>query len=124
MRKNNPEEVEPRDPIEQANPVPSRRVIRCYRVILWIMPACIAFPTFYLFISLVNRNSSVGPLAFAIWILFNVASTIVLGWFDACLGRGENPPAEFNNWKHTIFFVVLQVIEVPLLGIVIGQALP
>lgn len=117
-----PSIVEPEDRIEHADLVPRRGVIRCYRVILWIVPGGIAFAS-ALAVGFVLRWLSPSNYLVAdiwilpIWLLLNGASTLALGWCDAKLRKRGVLPVEFSKVEHAVFFAVSQVIILLCLGV-------
>lgn len=108
------------DPFPPPNPS-----LRWFRVVLWLMPTCIAFPTLFVLEPLASMvGGPVGPWLFG-WGMTNLVTTYVLGMFDQKLKPSTQPPDDV--FPPEAQFLILQLILVPFLSLVswlIRSAIP
>lgn len=98
-------------------PPPNRGII-WYRVMLWLMPTCIAGTT-AIAGTLLGFS---GELPLIIWTLLNVASIFGVGVFEAKLKSRPNRVETFNTDLGVIRFFLLQLLIIPSLSIALVVA--
>jgi hypothetical protein len=95
-------------------PFPPRNPsLRWYRVVVWLMPTCIAFATALLLIWLLDRLQGSSGFWLLGWGGINLATTYGLGVFDGRLRRSELPPDRV--FPPQAQFLLLQLGIVPAL---------
>jgi hypothetical protein len=96
------------DPFPPPNPS-----LRWFRVVLWLMPTCLAFTTAQLMIWLEPSLGGSSGFWFAAWGVTNLATTYGLGIFDRRLRQSKLPPDK--DFPPEAQFLVLHFILVPAL---------
>ena len=94
------------DPLPPPNPS-----LRWFRVVVWMMPTCIAFATALLVGWLIRRVGDSSELWLLGWGGINLVTTYCLGVFDGRLRRSEQPPDVV--FPPQAQFLVLQLGLVP-----------
>jgi len=103
---------------------PVNDAMECYRMLLWLMPTCVAVTTMVGVAALPRWFPAFSGYERPLWLVVNFASTIALGIFRAKLA----PPCEDGSAPRldpvaVVIFVVIQIFLVPFLAYVIGIAL-
>ena len=104
---------------------PPNRAIGWYRFMLWVMPTCVAITTALGIIwlgSAVVRSlqSQTGVL---VWFVVNIASTFVIGAFEARFHRAQQGSSKKASLDRVARFVATQILLVPLLTCAVVFAL-
>ena len=95
-------------PAESSSP-PQSRAIRWYRILLWLMPTCVALATAFGGMALESIAGWAKPFG-AVWWAVNAFSTLGLGLFDSMF----RPPESRETFESTVTFFIVQLIFVPV----------
>ena len=109
---------DPPDEEDLARTPPVNNALECYRLLIWVMPTCVALVTavggsvLLRWLPVVTRDG----LPVVLWAVVNLAATIALGIFRERLKEpGRDGVAPRLDPVAVVMFVVGQFLLVPLL---------
>ena len=108
---------------ELADAPPPNQAMEYYRLLIWLMPTCVAITTLVGCVPVRFWLSLATGQALLLWLAVNLAATIVLGIFHAKLklsSPNEGEVAPRLDPVDVVTFVVIQVFLVPFLTYVMS----